>query len=507
MQFAFARRFRPRAGHLAVAVLLGVLALAAPSAAQSAPPLLETGLYDPNASAGGPGGVGYASESLAYSRSYRVGARVVRIPVFWGRLVSREKRPAGWAGSGAARNPLDPNYDFTELDRQVATAVANHLKPLLVLQSAPRWAEQGSYGNYREGVNNPRPSDFGDFATAVAARYSGTLLNLPRVSLFEAWNEPNNEFFFRPQFGGGQPVSPDLYRELVNSMAAAVKGVHADNLVVAGGSSPFGRAGTVAPLVFMQKLLCLSPANRVVCGATTRFDIWAHHPYTSGGPTHRSSKQRPGDVQIGDLPRMRRTLRAARAGGRIVTERSNVAFWVTEFSWDTSPPDRKGVPSARHARWVSEALYRMWRSGVSLVTWTQLRDYPFPAFAYQAGFYRWDPGTDQFNKPKLSLTAFRFPFVAFRRRGGITVWGRTPTSQRVPVVIQRKTSRGWVRVARVSPNVHGLFNRRISTRRTKGTVRARWVAGGQSSVPFTLRVRTADVFVSPLGCGGGVPCR
>lgn len=490
MPFAFGHRPGRRAGRLAVAAVLGVLALSGPSAAKSAPPLLETGLYDPNASAGGPGGVGYASESLAYSRSYRAGARVVRIPVFWDRL-----KPS-----------VDRNYDWTELDRQVTTAVDNHLKPLLVLQRAPRWAERGSYGNYRPGVNNPSPSYFGDFAAAVAARYNGVLQ--PRVSLFQAWNEPNNEFFFRPQFVGGQPVSPDLYRDLVNSLAAGVKSVDAGNLVVAGGSSPFGRAGTVAPLVFMQKLLCLSPANRVECGATTRFDIWAHHPYTSGGPTHRSSRNRPGDVQIGDLPRMRRTLLAARAGGRIVTDQPGVAFWVTEFSWDTSSPDPRGVPSARHARWVSEALYRMWRSGVSLVIWTQLRDYPFPAFAYQAGFYRWDRGRDRFNKPKkLSLTAFRFPFVAFPRRGGITVWGRTPTSQSVRVVIQRKTSRGWVRLASVSPNANGIFSRRISTRKTKGTVRARWVAGRQSSVPFTLLVRTPDIFVNPLGCGGGIPCR
>lgn len=205
---------------------------------------------------------------------------------------------------------------------------------------------------------------------------------------------------------------------------------------------------------------------------------------------------------------MRRTLRAARARGRIVTDQPGVAFWVTEFSWDTSPPDPRGVPSERHARWVSEALYRMWRSGVSLVTWTQLRDYPFPAHAYQAGFYRWDRGGDRFNKPKkLSLTAFRFPFVAFPRRGGITVWGRTPTSQSVRVVIQRKTSRGWVRLASVSPNVNGIFSRRISTRKTKGTVRARWVAGRQSSVPFTLLVRTPDIFVNPLGCGDPIPCR
>ena len=343
---------------------------------------------------------------------------------------------------------------------------------------------------------------FRGFAATVAARYDGVLR--PRVRLFQAWNEPNNAFYFRPQFEGSRPVSPDLYRELVNVMAASVKSVHADNLVVAGGSSPFGREGTVAPLVFMRRLLCLSDTNKVNCNKRTRFDIWAHHPYTSGGPTHRS--YRPNDVQIGDLPRMRRVLLAARRGGRIETGLSNVRFWVTEFSWDTKPPDTRGVPTVRHGRWVSEALYRMWLSGVTLVTWTQLRDYPFPAFAYQGGFYRWEAGPDLFNKPKRSLRAFRFPFVAFPRRGGITVWGRTPMSTRVPIVIQRKTSRGWVRLARVSPNAHGIFSRRISTSKRTGLVRARWAARRQNSLPFTLLFRTADVPVAPIGCGGGIAC-
>jgi len=44
-----------------------------------------------------------------------------------------------------------------------------------------------------------------------------------------------------------------------------------------------------------------------------------------------------------------------------------------------------------HARWVSEALYRMWQDGVSLVVWFQLRDNPKGTFTwgqtYQSGLY------------------------------------------------------------------------------------------------------------------------
>ena len=115
-----------------------------------------------------------------------------------------------------------------------------------------------------------------------------------------------------------------------------------------------------------------SGCGRCVDAASAlRFDIWSHHPYTSGGPTHRASN--PDNVSIRELPRMRKVLRAGVRFKHII-HTGSVRFWVTEFSWDTNPPDPKGVPVDLHARWVSEALYRMWRAGVSLVTWFQLRD-------------------------------------------------------------------------------------------------------------------------------------
>ena len=105
---------------------------------------------------------------------------------------------------------------------------------------------------------------------------------------------------------------------------------------------------------------------------------------------------------------------AVRAG--TLQSRSRVPFWVTEFAWDTNPPDPKGVPERLHARWVAEALYRMWNQGVSLVTWFMLRDQPFtPSTPFQAGLYfRGEDGVAS-DKPKMALTAFRFPFVAFRQ--------------------------------------------------------------------------------------------
>ena len=85
---------------------------------------------------------------------------------------------------------------------------------------------------------------------------------LPRVRYWEAWNEPNAGREIAPQRVNGQPVSPAHYRRMVNAFAAAVHGVNAGNLVVAGTLGPFGHDSkdiqVVAPMRFMSDLLCVS---------------------------------------------------------------------------------------------------------------------------------------------------------------------------------------------------------------------------------------------------------
>src|SRR5213075_986822 len=94
------------------------------------------------------------------------------------------------------------------------------------------------------------------------------------------------------------------------------------------------------PLSFMRRLLCLSRALRPTCGFRVRFDVWSTHPYTSGGPTHHAIK--PNDVSLGDLPKMRAVLDAAVRAHHILSS-GRPEFWVTEFSWDSKPPDPGGV--------------------------------------------------------------------------------------------------------------------------------------------------------------------
>jgi hypothetical protein len=489
---------------LAVALALAaVLSHAPPAAAAGA---LQTGLADVFQGTDAP---------LAFKRTKAAGASVVRIYVGWRSIApGGDAKPAGFD----ARNPADPNYNWSSADAEVRGAVAAGLRPLISVDAAPDWASgDGSDlppGERRPATVRPNAQEFGMFMEALARRYSGTFQGLPRVRYWQAWNEPNHSRFLNPQFALGsnqnatptsRMLSPALYRQLLTEFSAAVKRVHRDNLVVAGGLAPFfrptpgGRAA--APLLFMRRLLCISGRNRPLRGCTPlRFDAWSHHPFTSGDPTH--SALSPYDVSLGDLPEMRRVLRAA-VRARHVVSSGRMRFWVTEFSWDTRPPDRYGVPVRLHARWTSEALYRMWRNGISLVTWYQLRDMPADArsrargLVFQSGLYfRCSRGL-ACDRPKPALTAFRFPFVAFRSGRAVLVWGRTPSSRAGTAIVERKQGRRWRRVARVRANRHGIFTRRLQAA-PRGSMRARLVGGRQRSRPFSLR-RPPDLPVNPFG--------
>ena len=138
------------------------------------------------------------------------------------------------------------------------------------------------------------------------------------------------------------------------------------------------------------------------------FDVYDHHPYDIKGPTHPALNA--DDATVPDVSKISRVVRAAERAGRVLP-RGPKPFWTTEISWDTNPPDPNGVPIQTQARWLEQAMYVLWRQGVSNVLWLQIRDSPpIPSYAasYQAGLYYLGGGA------KPAATAFRFPFVTNR---------------------------------------------------------------------------------------------
>jgi hypothetical protein len=429
---------------------------------------------------------------LNFAHVRAAGSTVVRLILYWRYVgLTSAQRPPNFQ----ADNPADPNYQWGSFDRQVRLAVRAGLQPIVSINLAPQWAERGPVSLGDPGTRNPDPAEFAAFARAAARRYSGSFQGLPRVRYWQVWNEPNFSGFLNPQ-------SPDLYREMVNAFAAAVHGVRKDNLVIAGGESPFGFPNVaVPPLQFMRDLLCESAGAvpRPTCNTKINFDIWAHHPYTTGGPRHHATNK--DDVSLGDLPAMRKVLEAAIRAGH-VTSRHRIQFWVTEFSWDSKPPDPLAVPTKVHARWVAEALYQMWKSGVSLVAWFQIRDEPLSASQFQSGLYSIRSAAANTDRPKLALRAFRFPFVAKPAAGGVYVWGRTPFSRPGAVVVQRRAG-AWRTVATLRANRYGIFQARLNAR--GGPFRARHVKTRETSLPYALP-EPPDRYYWPFGCGGILPC-
>jgi hypothetical protein len=441
------------AAGLTLAAALAVLAGTAAASRSALPaPLtnirpLDTGVTDPVEFPG-------TGSNAAFARTRSAGATYARLSLDW-RSVAPPNRPASFKPS----DPDDPAYHWEAFDSEVRRAVAFGLEPIVTVTNAPAW------GKRPDGLADPR--QFAAFAAAAAKRYDG------RVRYWQAWNEPNHPG--RPQL---KPRVAGWYRELVNRFTAAVHAVARRNQAIAGGCSPFTTTTAVGPLHFMRQLFA----------APVHFDIWSHHPYTSGGPTHTANGN--DDVSLGDLPEMRALLQREIRRGHALSSR-RIRFWVTEFSWDTNPPDPKAVPIGLQSRWTAEALYRMWAAGVDTVVWFRIRDEPLRTSFYQSGLYfrNWTP--------KRTLYAFRFPFVAFAENGRVFVWGRLPAGRPGAVVVEQRSGGAWRRLGTLRSDRYGIFSRIYSTS-GEGPLRARAVGRSDASLAFSLQV-PPDHFYPPFG--------
>jgi hypothetical protein len=415
----------------------------------------------------------------AFALTRSAGAQYVRLTVPWSSVAPVDP-PAGFDAS----NPTSPGYSWGGLDATVEAAEAADLAPILDIVGTPTWA----YANQPDGVNggSPEPAALGQFAQALASHFDGEN-GSPLVSVFEVWNEPNlslNLF----------PAAASVYRAMVNAVAASVHAVDPSNLVVIGGLDPFSHGKTkkrswysVAPLAFMRSLLCVSKGAHPssTCSQKVDFDVWSHHPYTYGGPFGHA--RLADNVELGDLPKMRAVLQA---GARLdhVVSTNPVQFWVTEFSWDSSPPRRSAAPMALAARWTAESLYQSWHSGVSLLTWFGLEDQTGQS-PYKSGLYFHADSLEN-ARPKPVLTAFRFPFVAYLHRRTVRVWGRDATSdqERVTVQFRHGKSGRWRTVGTVVSNASGIFEATLKLKATKKDWLRASAPGSGKALAFSLTV-------------------
>src|SRR5215204_90738 len=444
--------------HVKKACLAALAAASLVPAAHASGPI-KTSLYVP------------AADPLVLQRIHDAGATFARINLSWAQ-VAPVVRPADFRPG----DPADPSYRWGAVDPQVNEAVAHGLTPYLTVWDAPLWAQKDEphpthLGPYPIGSWKPDPIQVGLFAHALALRYGGTFAALPRVRYFEVWDEPNLSQYLSPQLEGGKLVAAEVYRNLVNSFARAVHDVHANNFVVAGSLSafsfltPYGRLG-IAPLQFLRRMLCMSAGRtpRATCNKTVDFDAVSIHPWTSGGPTHHASEK--DDVSLGDLPKLRRLLAAAAKAGHIRPNRKP-ELWITEFAWDTRPPDTHPdtAPMALQARWVAEAIHHAWENDVRVFTWLSLWDQVYPWQTLQSGLFFRNGEDFRFAQPKPTFYAFRFPFVAYREGSRISLWGKTPYGTPGRVAVQQRTSNRWRWLATLRSDKNGIFQGSVRYRK------------------------------------------
>ncbi len=441
---------------------------------------------------------------LELTRIRGIGAATARIPVSWREFVAASP-PPGFQ----ARDPASPSYQFARLDAAVESAAAQGLEPLLVVAHAPAFAEAPNRWPYAYlGSWAPNPAALEEFAAALARRYDGSFPDptrpgraLPRVRLFQAWNEPNLARYLEPQWiaagGRWKAFSPLLYRQLLNAFYAGVKSVQPADVVAAAGVAPNGEPageGRIAPVSFLREVLCLQ--THVRCSDPPHFDALAFHPLSVGDPDQPAASSL--DVAISDAAKITGLLRQA--------ERQHTALpagrkpvWVTELNWESSPPASAGVPDRLQAPWISRALHRLWVAGVGLVNWQFLID-PYPAerastpaggtVEYQrpAGLYSAGAGGDPAGaSPKPFLGGFTFPFDPLRvDRRHVRVWALLMRAHQ-PVRLQRQRSGGaWRTVAYLHASAGPVLNALVTLR---GAANLRLVSAALTSASVQITSR------------------
>jgi hypothetical protein len=285
----------------------------------------------------------------------------------------------------------------------------------------------------------------------VAERYSGSFPDpanpghaLPQVDTFQAWNEPNLPTFLEPQWTRAR-----------RALYANVKAVQPSAYVLAAGLAPYGDPpgrARMHPVEFLREVLCLQGPSlrRESCPYPAHFDALDVHPYALTPTIHAYNSD---DVSIPDVGRLTRVVSAAERSGRALPAGSK-PIWVTEFDWDSNPPDRTpgAVSLAQQASYVSLALYELWAQGISHAFWFEVRD---PGYAAKSltgsGLFFTRGGA------KPATIAFRFPFAAISGRGGTqTLWGRAPTPG--SVTIERYQGHQWRAFAQLHTTNAGVFH-------------------------------------------------
>jgi Cellulase (glycosyl hydrolase family 5) len=342
----------------------------------------------------------------------RLGVDTVRVFAQWSKIapsIHSKQRPAGFDGA----DPASAGYRWGALDKAIDRVQGAGMRVLLnVTGPGPLWSSTAPVR--RNPRYRPRPSDYGDFAAAVAERYGDT------VDEYILYNEPNLPAWLQPQSSCSHrhctPVSPHVYRNLVRAAYPAIHAVDPTARVLIGALAPRGSNGrsanaNVKPLTFIRAMACVDRSYRPIrSGACRSFhsaigDGFAYHPHSVTLSPSTPYPDRD-DIDLASLSRLEHVLDLLQSRGRLRASTPRFNLWLDEFGYQTDPPDQiLGVSPATQDRWLQESFYRAWRDPrVKLLVQYGWRDEPASANGTYSG---WQAGLRYANlRPKPALSHF-----------------------------------------------------------------------------------------------------
>ena len=402
----------------------------------------------------------------------RAGVEVVRVHAIWGRIAPAGRRaPARFTAS----DPDDPHYAWHALDHAVHLINAAHMRLILTVAGPnPHWANRERGRRPRRWTRHawrPDPRAYADFATAVARRYGRY------VDRYSIWNEPN--LYLAPLFTcerrrprrGCRPEAPHSYRQLVMQGGRAIRRADPGAEIAIGELASLGGPGRIAPIPFLREMACVTasyrPRRTRSCRnfRASRADALAYHPHSRRWPPDRQTRN-PGNARFGDLQRLIDTVDQLTRRGRIRAPRRRLTIRLTEFGYQTDPPDpARGVTLRTQARFLQTALYLAWRHPrIKTLVHYQWRDEAVRnrgrGFARYSG---WQSGLRFFDgRTKPAMRAFARPLVAIRVGNSAMFWGQARGSPSRTIDLQRRTRGRWARVIRVHSTARGVWRRWVA---------------------------------------------
>jgi hypothetical protein len=328
----------------------------------------------------------YGDPASAFAALQTLKVQVLRVNLYWGgnKWAVANKEPAD------ATDPGDPAYNWALYDRLVRYASDRDIKVVFSFLFTPKWANGGKAKN----VAPTKAKDLENFAYAAAERYSGlwipptwqqdaslgiTSTPLPKVTMWTAWNEPNNPLWLVPQYkrvGKKWRIESALqYAKICN---AIYNGVHSPFLgplqgeqVACGVTGPKGNDAPATKRASVDPLSFLTAAKKY---GMKKFDVYAHHPYAAEGG------ESPAFVPKG---KQKRRIQLANIGvlTKLVTKLyGRKQLWITEYGYQTNPPDNKtgfGVSWAKQALYMKQA-YAIARKNprIDMLLWFLVKDEP-----------------------------------------------------------------------------------------------------------------------------------